>query len=218
MSKPSPRSLMQTRRNFLLLPLALLASRLASAESSTTPALPSGACPLNSGGPSLLGSRWRLFSVYGTQVPGELEISMEVGESSLKGFGGCNEYVANFQRVGHTGFMINDIAKGRAGCPILRPGPGMPSINVGDWEGSYIRTLQRAGSVEQRGNTLHFFNRSGEPSVIFAKKYGDGATDNGIGSAPPASDNQSEVADAPATDNPLSSLFNGLGKLISGGE
>lgn len=121
---------------------------------------------------SLLGTRWRLLSVYGNQVPQELEITMLVGENDLNGFGGCNQYDANFQRVGHTGFKINKIAKGQDGCPVLRPAPGMPTINVGDWEGSYIRTLQRAGSVEQVGNTLHFYNRSGEPSVIFAKKYG----------------------------------------------
>ncbi|MEB4592907.1 META domain-containing protein [Candidatus Thiothrix sp. Deng01] len=167
----------------LLLPAALLSFQAfaETADPSAPPAggadaasLPSGACPLNSGGPSLLGSRWRLLSVYGTEAPAELEITMEVGENDLKGFAGCNTYDANFQRVGHTGFKINKIDKGRGGCPIKATGPGRPTINVGDWEGSYIRTLQRAGSVQQEGNTLHFYNRSGEPSVIFAKKYGDG--------------------------------------------
>jgi hypothetical protein len=57
---------------------------------------------------------------------------------------------------------------------VLRPSAGAPTINVGNWEGGYLRTLQRAGSVQQEGNTLHFFNRSGEPSVVFRKKYGDG--------------------------------------------
>lgn len=174
----------QVRRALLLLPLALLSAQL-PAETTTPPAaneagvapLPSGACPLNSGGPSLLGSRWRLLSVYGNQVPQELEITMEVGENDLKGFGGCNQYDASFQRVGHTGFRINKISKGTEGCPLLRTGPGLPTINVGDWEGGYIRTLQRAGSVEQQGNSLHFYNRSGEPSVIFVKKYGTGPAD-----------------------------------------
>lgn len=169
------------RRALLMLPLVLLSAQVLAETSATPPpaanstgvtALPEGACPLNSGGPSLLGTRWRLLSVYGNQVPQELEITMLVGENDLNGFGGCNQYDANFQRVGHTGFKINKIAKGQDGCPVLRPAPGMPTINVGDWEGSYIRTLQRAGSVEQVGNTLHFYNRSGEPSVIFAKKYG----------------------------------------------
>ena len=46
---------------------------------------------------------------------------------------------------------------------------GGPTVNVGDWEGNFIRTLQRAGSVEQKEDGLHFYNRSGEPSVIFVK-------------------------------------------------
>jgi hypothetical protein len=136
--------------------------------------LPPGACPLNSGGPSLLGSKWSLLSVYGTEVPAGLDITMEVGEDQLTGFAGCNDYVAKFKRVGHTGFMMQGIDKKNEGCPVLRPAPGAPTINVGNWEGGYLRTLQRAGSVQQEGNTLHFFNRSGEPSVIFRKKYGEG--------------------------------------------
>lgn len=180
----------QGRRALLLLPLALFADRLLAAPNdaakntipANTPAtpepetdskLPPGACPLNSGGPSLLGSKWRLHSVYGTSVPGELDITMEVGESDLKGFAGCNNYDARFKRVGHTGFMVQGIDKTSDGCPVLRPAPGSPTINVGDWEGSYLRTLQRAGSVQQDGAMLHFFNRSGEPSVVFTKHYGD---------------------------------------------
>ena len=88
----TPRSFMQVRRTLLLLPLALLGAR-AFAETegtSTGVALPPGACPLNSGGPSLLGSKWRLLSIYGTKVPIELEINMEVGENQLTGFAGCN--------------------------------------------------------------------------------------------------------------------------------
>lgn len=216
--KPTSRSFMQTRRSLLLLPLAFAATRLMAetADGGTVTPLPNGACPLNSGGPSLLGTRWRLFSVYGTQVPGELEITMEVGENALKGMAGCNNYTANFQRVGHTGFKINDIDKGREGCPVLRPGPGLPSINVGDWEGSYIRTLQRAGSVEQRGNSLQFYNRSGEPSVIFAKKYGDGDTNGAENTA--ATGDAAEGADAATTDGKGDSFIDKLGKFISGRE
>lgn len=184
----TPRSFMQVRRALLLLPLTLVGSRLLAetttpAPKAETPApatpvpesstLPSGACPLNSGGPSLLGSKWRLMSLYGNEVPAALEITMEVGENQLTGFAGCNDYTANFQRVGHTGFMMKGIDRKTEGCPVLRPAPGSPTINVGDWQGSYLRTLQRAGSVQQEGNTLHFFNRSGEPSVVFAKKYGE---------------------------------------------
>lgn len=222
MSKPKPtsRSFMQTRRSLLLLPLLFAASSLMAetTDSGTVAPLPNGACPLNSGGPSLLGSRWRLFSVYGNQVPSELEITMEVGENALKGMAGCNNYTANFQRVGHTGFKINNIDKGRQGCPVLRPGPGLPSINVGDWEGSYIRTLQRAGSVEQRGNSLQFYNRSGEPSVVFTKKYGDGSADSTTSSATPVAEANTEVADATDAKTDETSLVNKLSKLLTGRE
>ena len=62
----TPRSFMQVRRTLLLLPLALLGSRVVAETGSATTPLPAGACPLNSGGPSLLGSKWRLLSIYGT--------------------------------------------------------------------------------------------------------------------------------------------------------
>ncbi|MBO0612613.1 MAG: hypothetical protein RL122_1483 [Pseudomonadota bacterium] len=146
--------------------IVLASTGLAAAESA------SGTCPLNSGGPSLLGSEWRLLSIYGTEVPPELEINLKVGEDALSGSSGCNDYTTNFKRVGHTGFMMTGVEKGKAVCRVLPTTPGGPTVNVGNWEGSYIRTLQRAGSVQQVGNTLHFYNRSGEPSVVFAKKYG----------------------------------------------
>lgn len=183
----------QVRRALLLLPLAMASASLCAETATPTPSdsassgvtpLPQGACPLNSGGPSLLGSEWRLLSIYGNPVPSELNISMKVGESSLSGSGGCNDYMANFKRVGHTGFMMTGVEKGQEGCRILPTVPGGPTINVGNWEGSYIRTLQRAGSVQQEGNTLHFYNRSGEPSVIFGKKYGAPDTGTPSGETP----------------------------------
>lgn len=183
----------QLCRALLLIPLLLSGAAYAETtvppESAVTP-FPVGACPLNSGGPSLLGTEWRLLSVYGNKVPNELVISMTVGDVLLAGSGGCNEYAANFKQVGHTGFMITEINKGREGCPILRPGAGRQTINVGDWEGAYIRTLQRAGSVETIGNTLHFYNRSGEPSVIFGKKFGDVDSPEG---QPPAEEKPSTI-------------------------
>lgn len=164
-----PRSFMQTRRSLLLLPLALAAGRLMAADA--VPALPSGACPLNSGGPSLLGSKWRLFSVYGHETPPQLTIDMAVGENTLTGNAGCNNYTAKFKRVGHTGFMMTGYDKDRNACNVLPTVPGGPTINVGTWEGDYLRTLMRAGSVQQEGAMLHFFNRNGDPAVIFTKMF-----------------------------------------------
>ncbi len=180
---------MQMRRGLLLLPLALMMGSVGAAPEpvATVPALPDGSCPLNSGGPSLLGSHWRLFSVYGNEVPPELDIKMEVGDNALKGFAGCNDYTAVFQRVGHTGFKMTKIERGEKGCPVLSTGAGLPTVNVGSWEGSYLRTLGRAGSVQQEGSLLQFFNMNGQPSVVFAKRYGDG----GVEEVP---------ADTPSTD------------------
>lgn len=140
-------------------------------DAAVTP-LPAGVCPLNSGGPSLLGSEWRLQSIYGNEVPPELNISLKVGENSLSGLGGCNQYTTAFKRVGHTGFMMTGMEKGAEKCRVLSTVTGGPTINVGSWEGSYLRTLQRAGSVQQEGDKLHFYNRSGESSVIFSRNTG----------------------------------------------
>ena len=158
-----------TLTRLLLLTLATASTGLLA---DTAKPLPAGTCPLNSGGPSLLGSEWRLSSIYGTPVPPELEINLKVEENALSGSSGCNDYSTAFKRVGHTGFMMTGVEKGKDVCRVLPTTPGGPTVNVGNWEGSYIRTLQRAGSVQQEGNILHFYNRSGESSVIFTKKYG----------------------------------------------
>lgn len=180
-----------SRRSFLWLPLAIMGSSVlaktglaetaAPATPSTpaapvapiAPAAPSGACPLNSGGPSLLGTKWVLKSLYGHSVPEKLKITMRVNEHSLEGFGGCNRYNAAFRKVGYTGFRMTSIDKHKKGCTVLSTYPGGPTIHVGDWEGNYLRTLRRAGSVQQdeNGNVLRFFNRSGEMSVVFRRTY-----------------------------------------------
>jgi hypothetical protein len=167
-----------SRRHFLLLPLAVWGSRVFAEDAATTPApgipVPSGACPLNSGGPSLLGTRWRLFSIYGNRAPSELKITMKVEQTSMVGMGGCNTYSANFEQVGNRGFKVKKINQTRKPCEVIRPAPGAPTINVGNWEGNYLRVLGRAGSVQQLGATLQFFDFNGTPSVIFAKQYGTG--------------------------------------------
>ncbi|MEZ5447650.1 MAG: META domain-containing protein [Thiolinea sp.] len=162
-----------SRRQLLLLPLALWGSRLFAQDTTPVP-VPSNACPLNSGGPSLLGSRWRLYSIYGNRVPTELEITMKVEQTAMTGLGGCNDYTASFKQVGNRGFKVTNIQQTRQPCEVLRPAPGAPTINVGNWEGNYLRVLRRAGSVQQLGTTLQFFDFNGAPSIIFAKRYGTG--------------------------------------------
>jgi len=170
-----------SRRELLLLPFALwganaLANTNTEEESGITPVpIPhSGACPLNSGGPSLLGSRWRLYSIYGNRCPAELEISMNVEETAMAGDGGCNKYNASFKQVGNRGFKVVNIQQTRRACAVLRPKPGAPTINVGNWEGNYLRVLRRAGSVEQIGATLQCYDFNGKASIIFAKRFGTG--------------------------------------------
>ena len=188
------RNVSVSRRELLLLPLALCSTKLLAstdsetesdaiaplppipgdeAESTTPLPIPhSGSCPLNSGGPSLLGTRWRLYSIYGNRCPTELEISMKVQETAMAGLGGCNDYNASFKQVGNRGFKVVNIQQTRRACEVLRPAPGAPTINVGNWEGNYLRVLRRAGSVEQVGATLQFYDFNGKPSIIFARRFG----------------------------------------------
>lgn len=133
-------------------------------------ATPAAECPLNSGGPSLLGTTWRLSSIYGTRVPSALQIDMRVSTTSLTGFSGCNKYSANFKQVGYTGFTVKRINKTNKVCKVLIPYAGAPAINLGTWEGSYIRTIKRMGSVRQvTDSRLHFFNRNGQVGMKFRK-------------------------------------------------
>lgn len=161
-----------TRRTFLFLPLALLADQLLAADTSTPSPLPSGACPLNSGGPSLLGTRWFVMSIYGNSVPKELRMTLLVEQTAMVGIGGCNNYTANFVQVGNRGFKVVGINRGDKPCEVIRPAPGDPTIDAGSWEGRYLRVLGRAGSVQQLGSTLQFYDFNGKPSLICGKVYG----------------------------------------------
>jgi hypothetical protein len=136
-------------------------------------ATPTAECPLNSGGPSLLGTTWRLDSIYGNRVPSSLKIDMRVSTTSLSGSGGCNKYSANFNQVGYTGFSVKSITKTKKICEVIIPYRAAKSINVGSWEGSYFRTLKRMGSVRQMTDSqLYFFNRNGQIGMKF-RKTGD---------------------------------------------
>lgn len=166
------KSVYLTRRTFLALPLVILADPLLATDSSILSPLPSGACPLNSGGPSLLGSRWFVMSIYNNLVPKELRMTMLVEQTAMVGIAGCNNYTANFVQVGNRGFKVTSLSRSEGACEVLRPELGKPTIDVGSWEGKYLRVLRRAGSVQQLGATLQFYDFNGKPSLVFGKVYG----------------------------------------------
>jgi len=127
-------------------------------------------CPLNSGGPSLLGTRWRVKSVYGNDLPKAVNISMTVNLDTMTGSTGCNKYAAKFGQVGYTGFKITKLDKTKSPCHVFRTKPGAPAINLGDLEGGFLRTIRRMGSVQQLDDeTLVFYNRNGEKALIMSK-------------------------------------------------
>jgi hypothetical protein len=145
-------------------------SALLGAGESTVSGLLETTCPLNSGGPSLLGTTWRLESIYGNKIPLKLNIDMTVNKYALTGSGGCNEYSAKFKQIGSTDFKVKNISKSKKACVVITPSKAAPTINVGSWEGSYIRTLKRMKSVRQiSSSSLQFFNRNGDPAMMFHK-------------------------------------------------
>lgn len=160
------------RRAFLFLPVVLLAEQIFAADTSTPAPIPAGACPLNSGGPSLLGTSWFVMSIYNNPVPKPLRMKMLVEQTAMVGLAGCNNYSANFVQVGNRGFKVQEIIRTENACEVLRPEPGKPTVDVGSWEGKYLRVLRRAGSVQQLGSTLQFYDFNGKPSLVFGKIYG----------------------------------------------
>lgn len=129
------------------------------------------ACPLNSGGPSLLGTSWLVKSIYGNNVPKELTLTLNVGQHTMMGLGGCNKYNAHFKQVGHRGFKVIKINQTRKACEVLPTVSGGPTVNVGNWEGNYLRVLGRAGSVAQKdGDMLEFYDVNGKASLVLTKQ------------------------------------------------
>lgn len=170
----------QTRRHLLLLPLAAIGSQLfttavfaADEPEKIKPGPTEEGCPLNSGGPSLLNSKWNVKSVYANELPQGVNMVMTINKESLTGSTGCNDYTAAFKQVGYTGFRITKIQKSTNGCKHIRPVEGGPRINVGDLEGGYLRTLGRMGSVQhftkESVDTLVFYNRNGEQGIIMTR-------------------------------------------------
>ena len=107
------------------------------------------ACPLNSGGPSLLGTKWRVSKTYANVVPEGLDMTMTVSLDTMAGDTGCNKYAAKFKQVGYTGFTITHMSRTRHPCKLLRPEAGGQTIHVGNQEGAYFRIMRRMGSVQQ---------------------------------------------------------------------
>lgn len=169
----------QQRRQLLLLPLAAIGGQLltttvfAADEPDTIKPGAKEGCPLNSGGPSLLDSNWTVKSIYANDVPQGVDIVMTINTDSLTGSTSCNDYTANFKQVGYTGFRVTKIEKGTTGCKHIRPVEGGPTINVGDIEGGYLRTLGRMGSVQRfekdDTDTLVFYNRNGEQGIVMTR-------------------------------------------------
>lgn len=128
------------------------------------------ACPLNSGGPSLLGSKWRVASTYGTNIPEAVNITMTVNLDTMAGDTGCNKYAAKFKQIGATGFSVSQIDRTREPCLIVRPGEGKPTIHLGNIEGAYLRIMRRMGSVQQLDNgKLVFYDRNGKEGLVMTK-------------------------------------------------
>ena len=171
----------QMRRQLLLLPLAVVGSQFfaftALAEEPAIEPIKKGpveeGCPLNSGGDSLLNSKWAVKSIYANNIPEGDDIMMTINQTSLTGSTICNEYAADFLQVGYTGFRITKIKRGSKSCSHIRPVAGGPTVNVGNWEGGYLRTLGRMGSVQHFNkdgvDTLVFYNRNGEQGIIMTK-------------------------------------------------
>ncbi len=145
----------------------------ATPDIQTITPTPTADCPLNSGGPSLLGTTWLLETLYGTRIPAPLKMDMRVSTHALSGKAGCNKYSASFNRVGYTGFKVRQIVQTKKKCKVLIPYKTAKAIDVGRIEGSYLRILRRMGSVRQMPNgKLHFFDRNGKVGITL-RKIGD---------------------------------------------
>ncbi len=128
------------------------------------------ACPLNSGGPSLLGTKWRVAETYGNKIPDVVTIAMTVNLDTMTGTTGCNKYSAKFKQIGATGFVVSQIDRTRKPCMLISQGEGKPTVHLGNIEGSYLRILRRMGSVQQLDvNTLVFYDRNGKAGLKMTK-------------------------------------------------
>ena len=127
-------------------------------------------CPLNSGGPSLLGSNWRVSSTYGNKISEAVDMKMTVNLDTMAGDTGCNKYAAKFKQVGFTGFTITQLTRTRKPCMRVSTGEGKPTVDLSKIEGAYLRIIRRMGSVQQLDDgRLVFYDRNGKEGLEMTK-------------------------------------------------
>lgn len=123
-------------------------------------------CPLNSGGPSLLGTNWRVSSTYGNKISDAVDMRMTVNLDTMAGDTGCNKYAAKFKQVGFTGFTITHMNRTRNPCMRVDNDEGKPSVDLSKIEGAYLRIIRRMGSVQRlEDGKLVFYDRNGKKGL-----------------------------------------------------
>ena len=144
----------------------LLTSTVMAAEPEGITKRKVASCPLNSGGPSLLGTNWRVSSTYGNAIDDAVDMKMTVSLDTMAGDTGCNKYAAKFKQTGFTGFTITNITRTRNPCMRVDTGEGKPTVDLSRIEGAYLRIIRRMGSVQQLDNgKLVFYDRNGKEGL-----------------------------------------------------
>jgi len=160
---------MKRTRNFCVMSAAsalLLISTAAVAELDGITDRKVASCPLNSGGPSLLGTNWRVSSTYGNPINDAVDMKMTVSLDTMAGDTGCNKYAAKFKQVGFTGFTITQLNRTRKPCMRVSTGEGKPTVDLSKIEGAYLRIIRRMGSVQQLDDgKLVFYDRNGKKGL-----------------------------------------------------
>ena len=144
----------------------LLTSTVMAAEPEGITKRKVASCPLNSGGPSLLGTNWRVSSTYGNAIDEAVDMKMTVNLDTMAGDTGCNKYAAKFKQVGFTGFTITHLNRTRKPCMRVDTGEGKPTVDLSKIEGAYLRIIRRMGSVQQLDDgMLVFYDRNGKKGL-----------------------------------------------------
>ncbi len=113
----------------------------------------------------LPGTAWRATSLYGTPTPRRDPITLEFGETSLRGHSGCNKYGGPYMASAGT-FAIQS-PEGLRG--VFSTGIGCPSPELRDREEAYQTALSRATRYRVRGETLELSDASGRTILTFCR-------------------------------------------------